>query len=186
MDTSSSLLIRLRRPGDSVAWDRFARLYTPLIYGWGRRAGLQSTDAADLVQDVLTTLIRKLPEFQYEKGRSFRAWLRTVTLNKWRDAARRRASRPADRGGPVIDVAEPSDEDTPTETEYRAQLVARALEIMQADFQPTTWRACWELVVVGRPAADIARDLGISANAVYLAKGRVLRHLRKELDGLLE
>jgi RNA polymerase sigma-70 factor (ECF subfamily) len=72
------------------------------------------------------------------------------------------------------------------EAEYRARLVARALELMQAEFQPTTWKACWELVVAGRPAADVARELGISENAVHLAKGRVLRRLRKELEGLLD
>jgi RNA polymerase sigma-70 factor (ECF subfamily) len=60
------------------------------------------------------------------------------------------------------------------------------LEIMQADFEPATWRACWEFVVEGRPAAEVARELGLSVNAVYLAKGRVLRRLRAELEGMLE
>ena len=94
MDTPASLLERLRRPTDEAAWDRFVRLYTPLIYTWARRAGLQSADAADLVKEVLTTLVRTLPEFTYQKQQSFRAWLRTVTLNKWRDRCRRLAARP--------------------------------------------------------------------------------------------
>ena len=70
------------------------------------------------------------------------------------------------------------------EEDYRRQLVARALQLMQADFQPATWRACWELVVHGRPAREVAAELGLTPNAVYLAKARVLARLRQELAGL--
>ena len=57
---------------------------------------------------------------------------------------------------------------------------------MQTDFQPATWKACWETVVAGRHAADVAAELGLSENAVYLAKARVLRRLREELAELLD
>lgn len=60
------------------------------------------------------------------------------------------------------------------------------MEVMQQEFQPTTWKACWEHVVGGRPAIDVARELNITPNAVYLAKSRVLRRLRQELEGLLD
>lgn len=186
MDTPASLLERLRQPTAGDAWERFVRLYTPLIYSWARTAGLQAADAADLVQDVLTALLQALPGFDYDRQQSFRAWLRTVTLNKWRDRCRRLAARPA---GPLAHpeaVPEPDGPDSFVEVEYRQQLVARALEIMQAEFQPATWKACWEFVVNSRPAADVARELHISENAVYIAKSRVLRRLREELQGLLE
>ena len=74
--------MRLKSPDNGLAWSRFVELYTPLIYFWARKCGLQSPDAADLVQDVLTLLVDKLPEFQYDRSGSFRGWLRTVTLNK--------------------------------------------------------------------------------------------------------
>jgi len=64
--------------------------------------------------------------------------------------------------------------------------VNRALCLMQADFQPATWKACWAYVVEDRPAANIAAELGITINAVHLAKARVLRRLRHELEGLWE
>src|SRR2546423_12975097 len=91
MDTTSvSLLERLREPAQQDAWGRFVDLYTPLIYYWARRVGLPPEEAADLVQDVLTLLVQKLPEFQYDPQKSFRGWLRTLTLNKWRGNRRRR------------------------------------------------------------------------------------------------
>lgn len=72
------------------------------------------------------------------------------------------------------------------EAEYRCHLVHRALELMQAEFQTVTWKACWECVVRDRTAAEVAAELGITVNAVYLAKSRVLRRLREELQGLLD
>jgi RNA polymerase sigma-70 factor, ECF subfamily len=187
--TPISLLRRLREPGQPDAWQRFVDLYTPLLLFWARRAGLQEQDAADLAQDVFATLLWKLPELNYqpgEQGGRFRAWLRTIALNKWRDSLKKRRVPIADGAAGLSDVAGPDDFEALWEAEHQQRLVARALELMQVDFEPTTWKACWELVAQGRPAADVARELGISPNAVYIAKGRVLRRLRQELDGLLD
>jgi RNA polymerase sigma-70 factor (ECF subfamily) len=185
--TSASLLERLRRPGEPAAWERFVDLYTPLIYHWARGAGLQTADAADLVQDVFAVLLRQLPLFRYDRGRSFRGWLRTVTRNKWRERQRRRP--PPTLDDPERALALPADEEGPDsfgEAEYRRHLSRRALQLMQAEFPPTSWKACWEVVVSGRPPAEVAAELGISVGAVYTAKSRVLRRLREELAGLID
>lgn len=181
--TPASLLERLRCTGDESAWSRFVELYTPLLCYWGRRAGLQEPDVADLVQDVFQVLVRKLPEFEYDPRRTFRGWLRTILLNQWRDGIRRRVEQPLVNGEVVADSANP---DELIEREYRDYLVSRALHIMKTDFQPATWQACWEHVVRGRAVAEVAAELGISVKAVYLAKARVLRRLRQELDGMWE
>jgi len=185
--TPVSLLERLRRPGEPEAWERFVQLYTPLLYYWARRVGLQTQDAADLVQDVFAVLVQKLPEFTYDEHKSFRAWLRTVTLNKWRDRCKHRATaRIAGNEAALSELASPDETAAFEEAEYRQHLVSHALQVMQADFQPATWKACWEYVVADRPAADVARELAITVNAVYLAKARVLARLRQELQGLLD
>ncbi len=73
-----------------------------------------------------------------------------------------------------------------TETEYRNWLAQSALQLMRESFSETTWRACWEHVAQGRPLRKVADELGLTENAVYLARGRVLKRLREELDGLWE
>jgi RNA polymerase sigma-70 factor (ECF subfamily) len=188
MDTTpASLLERLRQPGERQAWDRFVDLYTPIIYSWACRMGLQAEDSADLVQEVFLVLLHKMAEFRYDPSRSFRAWLRTVVVNKWHDIRRRRAA--ALRGGAAdglsdVAVADPAAE--AWEEEYRRHVVGCALELMRAEFEPTTWKACWEMTALGRPAVEVAAELGITLAAAYAAKSRVLRRLRQELDGLLD
>jgi len=184
--TSGTLLERLRNGADNFAWNDLVRLYTPILHFWALRAGEDEHDAADLVQDVFAILIDALPNFQRERKGAFRCWLRTITLNKLRDRQRRRGlvrmeSLAPDRMRQLLDTA-----DAFWEQEYIQVLGRRALELMRTDFSPTTWQACWEFVANGRPAADVARQLGISERAVYMAKFRVIARLRQNLDGLLE
>jgi RNA polymerase sigma-70 factor, ECF subfamily len=181
--TSPTLLQRLAQAPSESDWDRFVRLYTPLLYYWANRNGLQGHDAADLVQDVLALLVEKLPQFRYERDKSFRGWLRTILFNKWRS---RRSSVGPVPLEPHHEPAAPDGVELLEEEEYRRYLAMRALALMKSDFEPVTWKACWETVVNDRAAADVAGELGITVNAVYLAKSRVLSRLRRDLEGLLD
>jgi len=185
--TSITLLERLRRPDDQQAWARFVELYAPLLFHWARRAGLTEQDAADLVQDVLLLLLEKLPAFAYDPQKSFRGWLRTVTLNRWREKQRKQRIPATDSPDAILDeLPAPADLEQFWETEYRQHLVGRAIKTMQATFEPQTWNACLQMVVTGRPAAQVAAEMGISVTSVYTAKCRVLKRLREELTGLWE
>jgi RNA polymerase sigma-70 factor (ECF subfamily) len=179
--TPLSLLQRLRRPEDQAAWERFTDLYVPLLYHWARRLDLQPADAADLVQDVLAVVVRELPRFTYDPSRSFRAWLRTLLLNRWR-TSRRRAPMAALVGEP----AAPDPPDDLDETEYRRHLLQHALTYLRGEFSETFWRAFQEHALAGRPAEEVAAEIGIASGTVYVAKSRVLKRLREELRGLLD
>lgn len=183
--TPPSLLEQVRRPDDQQAWQRFVDLYTPLLFSWARRVGLREPDAADLVQDVFALLVRKLPEFQYDRNKGFRAWLRTVALNRWREMRRRVAPlRPV--GGAVEELPDPASDEAFWEVDYRREVAGRAIQVMRRDFDAATWQAFWACVVEGRSAPDVGRSLGLSAGTVRAAKFRVLYRLRRELDGLMD
>jgi RNA polymerase sigma-70 factor, ECF subfamily len=181
--TPVSLLERLRSPADADAWVRFVRLYTPFLYHWARRRGLPPDDTADLVQEVFAQLLKALPTFAYDPKRSFRAWLAVVVGNKWRELNRKRRPQTV----PAADLAErPGPDDDFDDREYRAHIAGRALRLIRDEFAAPTWQAFWGVVVDGRPANEVATELGLTPNAVYLARGRVLRRLRAELAGLVE
>src|SRR5262245_56116892 len=92
--TSASLIARIRQH-DPVAWQIVARSYGPLVYGWARQAGLQSSDAADVMQETFRSVAAGIDAFRRKSsGDSFRGWLWTITRNKIRDHFRSLAQRP--------------------------------------------------------------------------------------------
>jgi RNA polymerase sigma-70 factor (ECF subfamily) len=183
--TPVSLLQRLRLPGDVQAWRRFVSLYALMLLVWAERLGLQSADAADLVQEVLLLLYRKLPEFSHDPDRSFRGWLHVVLLNKWRELRRKSVPSAADPETLAGVAADDGFRDI-EEVEYRRHLVRRALEALRDEFPATMWRAFEQYVVAGRSVEEVAAELGVRPGTVYAAKSRVMTRLRCELDGLLD
>jgi RNA polymerase sigma-70 factor (ECF subfamily) len=182
------LLERLRRPPEQAqeAWRTFVHLYTPLLFAWARRLGVGGADAADLVQDVFTLLVGKLPDFSYRQGR-FRGWLWTVLLNKYRQNCRRQQGAPAPAGDEALaDLPDGDNVAAWAEAEYQRHIVTRALETLRPELSETTWRAFQLYVIQEKPAAEVAAALDVSVNVVHLAKSRVLQRLREELRGLLD
>ena len=183
--TSTGLLARAKAR-ESEAWRRLAGLYGPVVYGWSRRCGLQSADAADVVQDVFAAVWKSIEGFRRDRpGDSFRGWLWTITRNKVRDRAR--DAGPAASGGTdarlVLERLAAAPDDEPPAPP--SALIARgALELVRAEFEPRTWQAFWRTTVVGTPAAEVGEELGMSVAAVYKCKSRVLHRLRQELAGL--
>lgn len=186
--TPSSLLVRVRGH-DPSAWARFVRLYGPVVFGWCLRAGLQPADAQDVGQEVFRAVVGAIGAFiHHREGGSFRAWLRTITLNKIRDFSRKVRQLPECPGSQDVTLVRDESVDTTPEdvpTDDRNTLMRRAVELVLADVSEET-RSAFLRAVGGDKPADIARDLGVSVNVVYLARSRIARRIREEFDGLLE
>jgi RNA polymerase sigma-70 factor, ECF subfamily len=192
-DTSVSLLERLCLQPDEQSWKRFVDLYVPLIRGWLCRYSVNKDDAEDVAQEVMTVVVRELGHFQHNKQRgAFRSWLRTVTVNQLRALWRTQRGREAAAGNSDIErmldqLADPSSSLSQLWDQQHDQHVARQLmELIQPHFEPTTWQAFRRVALEGKKAATVAQELGLSVNAVLLAKSRVLSRLRQELRGLTE
>lgn len=190
MQTPASLLDRVRA-NEGDAWQRFVRLYSPLVYSWAKRCGLRNQDAADVLQEVFHAVARKVGQFcTGPTGGSFRGWLWVITRNKVRDHFRgggAEAVGGTDMQHQLQELPESEPESWSESGECsRANLVNRATQLIRNDFEPHTWQAFWRLAVENHPARDIAADLGMTVDAVYQAKTRVLRRLRAELHGHAE
>lgn len=182
-DTPATLLHRLCGTPAPADWERFVRLFTPLLQRWARRLGATEGEAEDLLQECFIILIRKLPEFRYDPQRSFRAWLWTVFRHS-AIAWRKRHPRSIQGLEQLEALATPDGVDEATEAEYRRYLLGRIMILVRTDFPEPTWQIFRQVAIEGRPAATVAREFGVSVNAVYLARGRVLARLREELSGL--
>jgi RNA polymerase sigma-70 factor, ECF subfamily len=192
-DTSASLLERLCVQSDDASWKRFVDLYAPLVRGWLRHFAVKDQDAEDLAQEVMAVVVRELPNFKHNQQRgAFRNWLRTVTVNKLRELWRTTrgqatASGDSDVARMLDQLADPNSSLSQLWDQQHDQHVARRLmELIQPHFEPTTWQAFRRVALDGQKAATVAEELGISVNAVLLAKSRVLSRLRQELHGLTD
>lgn len=190
ISTSLSLIDRLKEPLQNAnAWDRFVRLYTPLLCYWCMKMGLREEEVQDVVQEVLVLLLHKIREFVHD-GRTFRGWLRTILKNKCRDYLRKQSRTPQPIGligfefDAQLEVAD--DVALLTDAEYRSFIARQALRLIQTEFEESTWRACWLTLINGLSAQAAAEQLQISVNAVFVARSRVLGRLRDEFSGLLE
>ncbi len=185
--TKPSLLLRIRDAGDGAAWGEFADLYGPIIRGYCRRRGLQEADAADVGQEVLAQVSRAIGAFEYEPVRGrFRDWLGTVTRNKIARFFEVRGREDAAAGGGSADLVEAIAEDPEWSAEFHARILEAALARIRHDFEPATWTAFERLWAGDHRAPDVARDLGLTIDAVYAAKSRILRRLREEVLALAD
>jgi RNA polymerase sigma-70 factor (ECF subfamily) len=183
--TSASLLDQARHRS-AAAWDRLVALYTPLLDSWLAAAGLQPADREDLTQRVLEILVRQLPDFEHS-GRpgAFRAWLRSITVNLLREFWRARAA--AGAGAVPEELSDPDASLSRLWDEQHDRHVLQALmRLVRPDFTEVTWQAFQRVVLDGASARQVAGELGLSVNAVLIAKSRVLARLRQEARGLVD
>jgi RNA polymerase sigma-70 factor (ECF subfamily) len=191
--TPSSLLQRIGE-GAPGAYARLVNLYAPVVARWCRRAGLPAADVDDVLQEVFRAVVRTVADFRRDRASgSFHAWLFTITRNKIRDLQRRQGREPAAVGG--SDFQRRLEQESAVEDDASTgsgdatdpqSLLRRCLDLVRVEFEEKTWQAFWRAVIDEQETSEIARDLGMSANAVRLAKSRVLRRLRLELRDLIE
>lgn len=191
-ETRASLLVRIRDQRDGTAWGQFVEIYSPLIYGFGRKHGLQDADAVDLTQEVLRIVARTAERFEYDaKLGSFRGWLFTIVRNELRTWLSRQQRVVVASGDTVeqrrlAEIADDATESAAWDQDHERRLFAWAAEQVQKEVQPATWQAFWRTAVNGQAGKDVADDLKMSVAAVYLAKSRVMARLKelvRELEG---
>lgn len=187
---TSTSLIQGMRNGDPFQWDRFALLYSPLVYDWCRRAGVAPHDAADVVQETFRAVAERIHDFRRDQpGDSFRGWLWSITRHKVLDHYRTRANTPVAIGGSTaqgffreLPSGLPETQDESEASRDSELIFRRALDLIRSDFEEHTWKAFWLIVVEDKSPADVATELNMSLGAVYNAKYKVLRRLRAEFD----
>ena len=192
-DTSINLLARLRSQPDGDDWNRLVSLYAPLIAGWLRSQRIQPGDVEDLTQEVLGVVVRELPRFCHNERRgAFRAWLRSITVNRLRGYWRGRQHCPQDGGDSDAALRLEQLEDPHSslsrlwDEEHDRYILGRLMKLVEPEFPVAWWQAFRRHVVEGARASEVAKELDVSVNVVLLCKSRILRRLRQEAAGLVD
>jgi RNA polymerase sigma-70 factor (ECF subfamily) len=121
---------------------------------------------------------------------TFRGWLFTVVRNELRDFLGRRRRQVQGSGDTGVQQAlneQPAPGGGPEEEwdrAYERRLFTWAAEQVRAGVQSTTWQAFWQTAVEGKSGQEVAKALGMSVAAVYLAKSRVMARLKEQIQQL--
>jgi len=209
--TRHSLLERLKDWGDQTSWRDFFDTYGQLLYHVAVKAGLSDTEAQEVVQETIIAVARKIGEFKADPAHgSFSAWL--MQLTRWRiaDQWRRRAKAQVqasacppgvtaaptlkrgclqdDTGstGPMERVPDPAGValDGVWQEEWEKHLMAAALERVKRQISPRQFQVFDLHVLQKLSVQETARTLQASVASVYMAKHRVARLIKKEIQKL--
>lgn len=188
-NATASDLLREAQRNEPEAWKLLFDRYAPLIRYWCRRSGFTPEETDDVVQTAMTRVWVYLPKFRKDGEKAaFRRWLRTITLTIIADRLRALGKQPRAAGGSgaveimesIPDKLEEGSSDLRTKADQK--LVWEIMDYIEDEFQGNTWQAFLYLVLEKKNSTEVAEILNMSSTAVRLAKARVLRRLRDELN----
>lgn len=188
--TNTVLLEGLQDPKNEAVWREFDARYRPVVLAFARRLGLDDADAADAAQEAMLEFVQGYRAGKYERERGrLRSWIFGIAKHRAADIRRSAARRREARGESAI-VSTPSDDQQSTiwEEEWRSAIIRQAMTELRATtkINPKTIRA-FELVALGgRRAAEVAEELDMTVNDVYVARSRVLDKLQGIISNLEE
>ncbi len=190
--TNTSLLNGLRDPDNDRVWSDFFARYQPLLVNFSKRLGLNDSDAQDAAQDALVAFASSYREGAYdrEKGR-LRTWLFAITTNKVRDIQRKRGKQmvvtdDADNTRFLNQIPDEKSLSDVWEAEWAKSVMNECLAEVRKQVKPQTMRAFELFAIEGHSAAEVADELDMTENAVWIAKNRVTTRLRKMQEFLEE
>jgi RNA polymerase sigma-70 factor (ECF subfamily) len=191
--TSTTLLDGLREAGNETVWSQFDARYRPVIVGYARKLGLNEADAHDAAQQGLIEFSRAYREGKYDRGKGrLRDWLfgiARIQILNWRRRHRGRAVQMLDKSGETNFFAAIEDEDQlqqAWEDEWRQAVLRQCLEEVRREFDGKTLEAFELFAWKGQPAQEVADKLGMTPNAVFLVKHRVMKRIRQLMPAMEE
>jgi RNA polymerase sigma-70 factor (ECF subfamily) len=195
--TRRSLLSRLKQSNAQESWREFFDTYWRLIYTTALNAGLTDSEAQEVVQETVLTVVKKITSFRYDPALgSFKGWL--LTIVRWRigDQFRKRpqqiqagSSRHATRtsGTATLErIADPGaiNLDVLWEEEWQRTVFAAALSRVKRQANARHYQM-FDLYAVKHWSVDrVAQTLGVSTGQVRLAKHRITVLMRREVARL--
>ena len=192
-ETSNTWLQEMRNANaQSSGWRYLLDSYSPFVRSILRRQGLDENSAADVAQNVMTIVARKLPEFERQRGGAFRTWLRRITINCLRDYRKSKQYRLRAAGGTeILDLANEMEDASSRLTqvwnrEHARHVVEQLLQAIKPEFTAKSIDVFRQLAVESRPIDDVAQQFDMTKNACVVARSRVFRRLKTIADELFD
>ena len=171
------LAVQMTGASDEAAWTRFFNLYTPAIRKFVEWID-HSHDPDDVIQDIYIKLVEILRSGRYNPEKAkFRSFLATMIRRHLISLYRKDQARCAGAQTPLDDVelSVPSDQAERLDLKWRLAKHEAAVEhvLTKTALSRQTCDIYREHVINERPAAEVAKQFGITKNYVGQIKFRV-------------
>jgi RNA polymerase sigma factor (sigma-70 family) len=196
--TRKSLLVRLKDWDDQKSWQDFYDIYSRLIYGAAIKAGLNESEAEDVVQETVIAVSKAMGKYEYRPEKcAFKTWLHAVTKRQVANQFRKRLGkgrlleslpREGDEGEQFNEIPDPASQalDEVFQREWEQTLLDSACERVKRKVSPEQFRIYDYYALQGHGALDTVRALGVSLAKVYIAKNRIGKMVREQVAQLRE
>ena len=184
--TISSTLLTGALSANPNAWVMIVTRYSPKIMTWMLLAGVDSSDAPDLLQDVWRSVLMSLKNFRREKpDDTFRGWLRTIAQRRIADYFESRSQQP--RNLPLAQLESLQSQNLLTDeiaanVSERVTLLQKYMQQVESEVKPNTWLVFQMHVIEEKSVEEVAAILKIPTYSVYTSKSRVIKRLRELLQ----
>lgn len=194
--TRQSLLSRLKSWDNQDSWREFFDTYWRLIYDFAVQAGLDDAAAQDAVQETIICVAKQMREFKYDSSLgSFKGWLHQITRRRVADQLRQRYRAGLPIGADACEFATGNKEPDPAlvstqdldalwEEQWRSHMAAAALERIKRQVRPEQFQMFDLAVMQSWPARKVAEAMGATLMQVYMARHRVGKLLKQEMQRL--
>ncbi len=194
--TRRSLLTRLKNWDDQESWKDFFDTYSKLIYSVALKAGLNETEAEEVVQETIIAVAKQMKRFKYDPAiGSFKGWLLHTTRWRINDQLRKRRGeggamgrkhKTSTRTATVERIPDPaaSNLEDIWEQEWRKTMFEVAIGKVRRRVDPGQYQIFDAYVIKQWPVKKVIEVLGVSPGQVYLAKHRISALIKKEIANL--
>lgn len=189
--TRVTLLAKLKNDENQEAWLEFENIYRGFILSLILRMGINSDDAEDISQTVLTKVWQKIEDFEYNQNKGkFHNWLAAMTRNTVKDFFRTRKNFITGRDSveyqeQYLSIEEqvlPDIENLARE-EWVLHITNLAWDNIKESIYKTK-RDVFKFVSQEMTTKEIAKQLGISEASVRVYKAEVFEKMRNEITRL--
>ena len=192
LETRSSLIHRLKATINGESWQDFFNTYWELIFNVARRAGLSHADAQDVVQETIVKVHKSFDRFQYDRKRgSFKGWLRSVTRSRLAEHFKKQQKRlPLNQPfedsseNPTAEIIDPNGLELKIiwKEEWHKHIIHSALTRLKRVVSPKQFQIFKCYCIDGWTVSEICKALNVNAAQVYMAKQRVGKLFKQELE----
>ena len=189
-NTRQTLLLKIRDQYNDAAWEEFIAFYRPYVYRVIQNLNhIELPDREDIIQEVMLIAWKKLPDFDYQpqKGR-FRSWLSVIThrsANTYYHKSKKASVFKSHLTSEELEEGLPAEIENLCQQEWEKHVSETAWANISDKFESKVLQA-FQKLASGEKGEQVALELGLSQNSVYVYKKRVMAALQKEIAYLDE